>query len=172
MAKLALIAQGQGASADPDIADDVAINGLVSHAVGDATNPLHGRDADEILAMLAARRGPERILDFMLRSGPYGDWFGERDSYVDPDGAEQPALSLALLEANPHGVDLGPLQPRLPGRAAHAVGEGRARALRAAGGRASGCAGRSTAIERARSCSSAAATSARTTRGCTTSTSS
>ena len=115
MAKLALIAQGQGASADIDTADDVAITGLVSHAVGDATNPLHGRDVEEILAMLAARRGPERILDFMLRSGPYGDWFGQRDSYVDHEGAEQPALSLAFLEANPHGVDLGPLQPRLPG---------------------------------------------------------
>jgi anaerobic selenocysteine-containing dehydrogenase len=114
MAKLALIAQGQGASADIDIADGVASSGLVSHAVGDATNPLHGRDADEILVMLAARRGPERILDFMLRSGPYGDWFGERDRYVDHDGIEQPALSLAFLEANPHGVDLGPLQPRLP----------------------------------------------------------
>ena len=114
MAKLALIAQGQGASADIDIADDVAISGLVSHAVGDATNPLHGRDFDEILAMLAPRRGPERLLDFMLRSGPYGDWFGERDCYVDHEGAEQPALSLSFLEANPHGVDLGPLQPRLP----------------------------------------------------------
>ncbi len=40
----------------------------------------------------------------MLRTGPYGDGFG-----ADPDG-----LSLAVLEANPHGVDLGPLQPRLP----------------------------------------------------------
>ena len=40
----------------------------------------------------------------MLRTGPYGDGFG-----ADPDG-----LSLAVLEANPHGIDLGPLQPRLP----------------------------------------------------------
>ena len=53
---------------------------------------------------LAARRGPERVLDFMLRTGPYGDGFG-----ADPDG-----LSLAKLEANPHGIDLGPLQPRIP----------------------------------------------------------
>ena len=53
---------------------------------------------------LATRRGPERVLDLMLRTGPYGDGFG-----ADPDG-----LSLAVLEANPHGVDLGPLQPRIP----------------------------------------------------------
>jgi anaerobic selenocysteine-containing dehydrogenase len=41
----------------------------------------------------------------MLRAGPYGDGFGAR-----PDGG----LSLAALEAVPHGIDLGPLQPRLP----------------------------------------------------------
>ena len=41
-----------------------------------------------------------------LRTGAYGDGFGSR-----PGG-----LSLAVLEANPHGVDLGPLEPALPGR--------------------------------------------------------
>src|SRR5690606_36158836 len=50
------------------------------------------------------RRGPERLLDLMLRTGPYGDGFGR-----DPDG-----LSLDKLLAHPHGIDLGPLQPRLP----------------------------------------------------------
>jgi anaerobic selenocysteine-containing dehydrogenase len=40
----------------------------------------------------------------MLRNGPYGDGFG-----ADPDG-----LTLAALEAAPHGIDLGPLQPRVP----------------------------------------------------------
>jgi anaerobic selenocysteine-containing dehydrogenase len=41
------------------------------------------------------RRGPARVVDAMLRGGAYG-------------------LSLADLEAAPHGVDLGPLEPRLP----------------------------------------------------------
>ncbi|HEX6356753.1 molybdopterin-dependent oxidoreductase [Actinophytocola sp.] len=41
------------------------------------------------------RRGPERLIDIMLRGGPYD-------------------LTLADLEAAPHGVDLGPLTPRLP----------------------------------------------------------
>src|SRR5918998_2888 len=58
----------------------------------------------EILAALGDRTGPERLLDLMLRTGPYGDGFG-----ANPDG-----LSLAVLEANPHGVDLGALEPRLP----------------------------------------------------------
>ena len=40
----------------------------------------------------------------MLRTGPYGDGFG-----ADPDG-----LTLAKLEAHPHGIDFGPLQPRVP----------------------------------------------------------
>ena len=40
----------------------------------------------------------------MLRAGPYGDGLG---SY--PDG-----LNLRVLEQQPHGIDLGPLQPRLP----------------------------------------------------------
>jgi anaerobic selenocysteine-containing dehydrogenase len=42
-----------------------------------------------------ARRGPERMLDLLLRAGPY-------------------ELTLADLEAAPHGIDLGPLEPRIP----------------------------------------------------------
>jgi len=44
------------------------------------------------------------LLDLMIRMGPYGDGFG-----ADPSG-----LSIDHLEAHPHGVDLGPLEPRLP----------------------------------------------------------
>jgi anaerobic selenocysteine-containing dehydrogenase len=76
----------------------------VSAAVGDETGPIHGRDPEEIVAALGDRTGPERLIDFMLRVGPYGDGFG-----ADPGG-----LSLDVLLANPHGVDLGPLEPRLP----------------------------------------------------------
>ncbi|MBK9178843.1 MAG: molybdopterin oxidoreductase family protein [Acidimicrobiales bacterium] len=104
LARLALIAQGQGAAADPALVDDLTIAGMVQGAVSDPYSPVHGRSADELLAALAGRRGPDRILDLMLRTGPYGDAFG-----VVPDG-----LSLDVLEANPHGVDLGPLAPRLP----------------------------------------------------------
>jgi anaerobic selenocysteine-containing dehydrogenase len=102
---LALIAQGAGADADPAVLDDMAVQGMVQAAVMDPSSNVHGRDPDALFAALSVRRGPERMLDFMLRTGPYGDGFG-----ADPDG-----LSLDVLEANPHGVDLGPLQPRLPG---------------------------------------------------------
>jgi anaerobic selenocysteine-containing dehydrogenase len=95
LSKLALAAQGLGADADPALADDAAIRVLVGRAAADPHSPFHERDTDEVLAKLAPRTGPERILDFLLRVGPY-------------------RLTLDTLLEHPHGVDLGPLQPRLP----------------------------------------------------------
>jgi anaerobic selenocysteine-containing dehydrogenase len=102
--RLAAIVAGQGAGADLDALDDFVVLQRVEHECATPGSPVHGRDPGEIVAALAARRGPERHLDLMLRTGPYGDGFGAR-----PDG-----LSLAALEAHPHGVDLGPLAPRIP----------------------------------------------------------
>jgi anaerobic selenocysteine-containing dehydrogenase len=103
-ARLALLLQGMGPSGDPAVVDDLMATSLVQAAVADETGPIFGRDPEEILAALAPRTGPERLLDLMLRTGPYGEGFG-----ADPDG-----LSLDRLLASPHGVDLGPLEPRLP----------------------------------------------------------
>ena len=102
--RLAGIAAGQGPDADLEAFDDLVIGGLVARDLQDPASPLAGRDAGELLAALEPRRGPERMLDFMLRSGPYGDRFGD-----DPEG-----LTLGKLEAAPHGIDLGPLEPRIP----------------------------------------------------------
>ncbi len=102
--RLANIVAGAGADADPDQLDDAIVAGLVEKAVRRPASNVAGRDPDELLDALASRRGPERLLDLMLRTGPYGDGFG-----ADPDG-----LSLTRLEAAPHGVDLGPLESRLP----------------------------------------------------------
>jgi anaerobic selenocysteine-containing dehydrogenase len=44
------------------------------------------------------------MLDFQLRTGPYGDAFS-----AQPGG-----LSLDTLAAAPHGIDKGPLVPRIP----------------------------------------------------------
>jgi anaerobic selenocysteine-containing dehydrogenase len=104
LARLALVAQGMGSDADPGIVDDLVLRTLVDAAVGDETSPIAGRDADEIVGLLGERTGPARIIDLMLRTGPYGEGFG-----ADSDG-----LTLDVLLANPHGVDLGPLEPRLP----------------------------------------------------------
>ncbi len=120
LARLAAFAQGLGPEADPADVDDLMITTLVGAAVADETGPVHGRDATDLLAELAPRTGPERMLDLMLRIGPYGDAFGAVTEPVplglDEEGrpiSVQP-LSLNELEAHPHGVDLGPLQPRLP----------------------------------------------------------
>ena len=123
---------------------------------------VEGRDADELLKALAARRGPERVLDFMLRTGPYGDGFG-----ADPDG-----LSLDVLEANPHGIDLGPLQPRLPDvlRTPTGMIELAPEPCVADVPRLRAALDRRRADDGRAACSSAGATSARTTRGCTIST--
>jgi anaerobic selenocysteine-containing dehydrogenase len=106
LAKLALIAQGLGAGADPAVVDDLAIAGLARGAVTDESSPVHGRDPEELVAAVSVggRRGPERMLDLMLRIGPFGDGVG-----TIPGG-----VTLDTLLAAPHGVDFGPLQPRLP----------------------------------------------------------
>ena len=107
---------GQGADADVEALDDFVAAELVRRETATPESPVAGRDADELLAALEPRRGPERILDLMLRAGPYGDGFG-----ADPEG-----LTLARLEAAPHGIDLGPLGAADPRGAAHADRQGRA----------------------------------------------
>src|SRR5215216_3991166 len=102
--RLANIVAGEGAAADPAALDDLVVSGLVQKAVQRPGSNVEGRDPDELLAVLSSRSGSERILDLMLRTGPYGDGFG-----ADPSG-----LSLEVLEGAPHGIDLGPLQPRIP----------------------------------------------------------
>ena len=104
LVRLAAIAAGLGAEADPDALAAATIAGRVAEAVADPTSSIHGRDADEIVAALGDRPAEERLLDLLLRTGHRGDAFGTR-----PGG-----VSLELLEANPHGIDFGPLEPRLP----------------------------------------------------------
>ena len=102
--RLAGVLAGQGPDSDIAALDELVVRTLIGREVATEGSNIAGRDADEVFAELEGRRGPERVLDFMLRSGPYGDGFG-----ADPDG-----LTLDVLERNPHGVDFGPLKPRLP----------------------------------------------------------
>jgi len=111
LCRLALIAQGLGTDADPSLVDDLIVDTLVAGAVADEHGPVHRRDPAEILDALAPRKGPARLVDLLLRTGPYGDGFGSR---TDPVAPGVPPLSVDVLLDNPHGVDLGPLAPRLP----------------------------------------------------------
>ncbi|MEA2366584.1 MAG: hypothetical protein QOI32_2096, partial [Thermoleophilaceae bacterium] len=102
--RLAGVIAGEGPNGDVGAFDDLVIQTLIQRELGSDGSRVAGREPAELLAALEPRRGPERVLDFMLRVGPYGDGFGS-----DPEG-----LTLAVLEQNPHGIDLGPLMPRIP----------------------------------------------------------
>jgi hypothetical protein len=82
--------------------DDVLFRQLVTEAVKH-NGSWSGLTTDEIMAKLDGAIGPERVIDMLVRLGPYGDGFGRRR-----DG-----LTLAQVRASTHGIDLGPLQPRL-----------------------------------------------------------
>lgn len=103
LARLALVASGQGATADPTIIDGMLLDAILQRAVKPGA-VAEGRTTEELAAMLEATAPTDRVLEAMLRAGHYGDGFGAR-----PGG-----VNFATLLANPHGIDFGPLEPRLP----------------------------------------------------------
>lgn len=114
MLRLAGLLGGAGFNADTDAMDAEIARAMLGSAVRDEHGTVFGRDVDELFEMLGGRAGAERLLDILLRTGPYGDAFG-----IDPDG-----LTLAVLEANPHGVDLGELEPgRVPANLRTPIGK-------------------------------------------------
>ncbi len=103
LARLAsLLGGGNSTPEGAAVVDQLLYEQVVQGALTAVDAPA-GLDTDAIQSAVSEYRGPERILDVMLRSGPYGDWFGDRDG-----------LTLAKLIEHPHGIDLGPLEPRLP----------------------------------------------------------
>lgn len=96
MKRLTLIAAGAGAAADPAGVDEMFLGQLLEGATQLPGSPFEGKDPAEVRGQLGLEgdSGEELLLDIMLKFGPYG-------------------LSLAKLKENPHGIDLGPLEPRL-----------------------------------------------------------
>ena len=94
--RLAAIAQGKGAQVDVNAMDDVLFAEDVRRSMGEHAEP--------VIEALSRLKGPERQIDLALRMGPYGDMFGRK-----PDG-----INLAKVKASAGGIDLGPLQPRIP----------------------------------------------------------
>lgn len=106
LAQLAAIAVGITSGHEPTAQqiDDLIAYTVAAQACTDAASRAHGRNPEELLDAVSSRTGVDRLLDLRIRSGPYGDGFGSH-----PDG-----LTLQHLQDAPHGIDLGPLQPRLP----------------------------------------------------------
>jgi anaerobic selenocysteine-containing dehydrogenase len=85
VARLTMIVAGRGVDADLREHDDALLADVLAR-----------RGApDGARALVTGDSGAERIIDALLRFGPY-------------------ALTLDQLKASPHGIDLGPLEPRLP----------------------------------------------------------
>ena len=102
--RLAASITGQGSKPDLETLDDAVFGTMVGSVVANPTSPIHGRSPEEIFAATDGGRGPERMLDFLVRTGPYGEGYGR-----DPEG-----LSLQRLRESPHGIDLGQMEPRFP----------------------------------------------------------
>ncbi len=102
--RLAGVIAGAGAHPDVEALDELVAREALRRGVQNPSSPAHGVEEEKAWNVVAHRRGPDRMLDILFRTGPYGEGFGR-----DPDG-----LTLDVLEASPHGIDLGPLQPRIP----------------------------------------------------------
>ncbi|MEI6734934.1 MAG: molybdopterin-dependent oxidoreductase, partial [Comamonadaceae bacterium] len=96
--KLAAIVKNKGAQLDPDALDD-------EQFAQDAQR-LFGAHADAVIHATQGLRGPQRVLDMALRSGPYGDGFG-----LKPEGLN---LAKVMASNSKGGIDLGALRPRIP----------------------------------------------------------
>ncbi|MEM8605837.1 MAG: molybdopterin-dependent oxidoreductase [Myxococcota bacterium] len=103
MLRFSAMLQGQPwRDIDTDEIDMFYFVGLVGMIAEREGSPIYGRDPDEILAE-HPEPGPERLLDFAIRTGPWGDAYG-----ASPGG-----LTLDDFKASPHGIDKGPMVPRL-----------------------------------------------------------
>ena len=85
--------------------NDSVLRPQVEREVSREVSPIAGRDPDQILAALEAEDPCDRVVEFLVRTGPFGDGFG-----VDPEG-----LTFTTLREHPHGLDLGSMTPVLPG---------------------------------------------------------
>jgi anaerobic selenocysteine-containing dehydrogenase len=90
-------------SRDPDARHDYEIFNALTRRMSETRTE---RAVARAYALLLEKAGPRRVIDLLLRSGPYGDRFLPFAR----------GLSLKALLRAPHGVDLGPLRPCLAKR--------------------------------------------------------
>ena len=84
--------------------EEKQLQALLKKFIAEGKHPLlHSVDPLVARAALGEEPGPDRIYDLLIRTGRNGDAFG-----LDPDG-----LNLKKIKQYPHGLDLGPMMPRL-----------------------------------------------------------
>ncbi len=98
--------------------DSEIVQGLIARMDRLKAGLKAGADATGVAAGVTQARlnlSPEQILDFALKNGPYGKGFTAYNHASGQPVEHKEGLSLAVLKQYPHGLDLGPLQPCLPG---------------------------------------------------------
>ncbi|MBW2314810.1 MAG: molybdopterin-dependent oxidoreductase [Deltaproteobacteria bacterium] len=95
---------GRMAGVGAEVVEQVMLSSLLAEAVGRPGTPCPDVTEAEAREKLGDMPGTDRVLDLLLRAGPHGDRFADAS-----DG-----LSLERVRAAEHGLDLGPMEPRLP----------------------------------------------------------
>lgn len=93
--RLVAVITGQGPQSDLDAIDDM-VAASMARTLSDCAGAQLDSHGDQ-----PGVRGPERLLDYLLRAGPY-------------NAADAP-LGVAELRSQPNGLDFGPLTSQLPG---------------------------------------------------------
>lgn len=86
-------------------------------SLAERIDKLNGRSTAHYAALWSKQ--PKGVVDDLLQTGLYGDkrgafQSGSNGSDTEKEGSTAHGLTLKKLKANPHGIDLGPLQPSLP----------------------------------------------------------
>ena len=116
--RLAALAAGQPAPDDVEPLDRLVAGELLRREAGErALARARARRRASCSAELEPRRGPERLLEILLRCGPYGDGFGAR-----PDGLDARRARGGAARHRPRPARAAPA-----GDAAHAERADRAR---------------------------------------------
>ncbi len=101
---LALVARLRGQSAAA--VEEGLVASWLEKFVGHGQHPQCATvDLEKARALLGEAFGPDRLFDILVRTGRYGDAFGQ-----DPNG-----LTVARIAEHPEGIDLGPMESQLPG---------------------------------------------------------
>ena len=101
--RIAMVLAGLPIEGDIDAFEQAALMAQLRAEIRRPGSTVGERTPEELFEQLAPLRWEERALDLLLRLGPFGDHFGARSG-----------INLQTLRDTPHGLDLGPLVPRLP----------------------------------------------------------